>query len=151
MGLKLLGDNRDEQAVKDGALVNFGSNPDGTLKVGRVKPLNNTHYEDRLAALRRRHPRAGERDPNIERADQIHAMAEKVFIELVQGDTAIGKSAWLDADGNAIADTVQNRIAILEDRDWFQDVALAASARETFRREQFEDDSGNSPRSSTGD
>lgn len=153
--LKLKGYDRDEELVKHGALVNMGANDDGTVRVARIKPLNSTAYEDRLAALRRRHPRAGERDPEIERGDQRHAMAEKVLVELVDGECEMSSgekviSRWLDVDGNVIEDTFENRRALLIDRDFFQDVVFAAAARETFRREQVEADLGNASSSSTG-
>jgi hypothetical protein len=154
--LKLQGYEKDDDLVRSGALVSFGKNADGTQRVARILPLNSAAYDDRLAALRRRHPRAGERDPDVERSDQRQTMAEKVLVELLDGDCTMDDgtevvSRWFTVDGETIEDKFENRRDLLFDRDFFLDVASAANARETFRRQVFEDDAKNSKRSSSGD
>lgn len=148
--LKVQGYAKDEQLVADGVAVDFGKNPDGTKRVAILKPLNSAAYEDRLTALNKASGRAIRRDPEIERENQIQALADKVFVQIVQGDVGGLKSAWYDADGAPIADTTENRAAMLRDRDLFVDVISGAGERETFRRQEFDANLGNSPTSSTG-
>jgi hypothetical protein len=149
--LKVQGYSKDETLATDGVPVSFGKNIDGkTSRIAILKPLNSAAYEDRLTALNKASGRAIRRDPEIERANQIKAVAEKVFVSIVQGEIGGQTSAWLDEDGQPIADTFENRAAMLEDRDLFVDVITGAGERETFRRQEFESNLGNSQKSSTG-
>lgn len=148
--LKVQGYAKDEQLVADGVPISFGKNVDGTQRIAILKPLNTAAYEDRLTALNKASGRAVRRDPEVERENQIRAIAEKVFVSIVQGEVDGTQSAWYDADGAPIADTVENRRAMLRDRDLFVDVITGAGERETFRRQDYEADLGNSPKSSTG-
>lgn len=148
--IKVQGYELDDQLVNEGAPISFGKNKDGTQRVAILKPMNSAAYEDRLNALNKASGRAVFRDKDIERENQIQAIAEKCFIRIVNGEIGGIRSAWYDSEGEVIEDSCENRIAILADRNLLNDVVLGCAERETFRRQQLEADLGNSPKSSTG-
>ncbi len=148
--LRVQGYALDTNLATDGAPVSFGKNDDETQRIAILRPLNSAAYEDRLNALNKASGRAVFRDKDVERENQARAIAEKVFVKLVFGEVGGKKSAWYDEDGREIEDTVENRIAMLADRNLLNDVIVGAAERDTFRRQQLEADLGNSPQSSTG-
>ena len=134
MTIKLAGYAKDDQKVKDGVQVNLGTNEDGTKRWILVKPLNSAAYEDRLEALKKPHGRAVERDKALLREIQRRAFCEVCFVNL---------GGWKGEDGTVIENTLENRIAMCEDRDFYADAITAAGERYTFEANAKEADAGN--------
>jgi len=137
------GFEKDAELVKNGAQVGLGKNAKGEPQGVLVKPANTAAFEDRLTALSRKYsPSTLRSDPELQREIENQVLAEKAFI---------GFWGLLDGDGAPIENSYENRLAMLEDRDFRADVVSACTMRETFRRAQQEDALGNSARSSSGD
>lgn len=159
--ITLQGYEKDPELVANGARVSLGKNPDGSVRVIRVKPLNSAAYEDRLNARRKQYSRATlQSDPEIDARLQRDTVAEKVFVgfenfysagsfEQITGPD--GLKVWKVREGvEPLSDDFPTRRAMIEDRDFYVQVLEAAGTMETFRKFQAESDLGNSQTSSGG-
>lgn len=137
------GYEKDPDLVKNGAPVGLGKNAKGERRVILVRPANSAAFEDYLTALARQYsPVTLKNDPELVRDLEDKALAGKGFIAM---------TGFLHPDGSEIEDTEENRLAMLLDRDFRNQVVAACSAMETFRKAHTAAALGNSPTSSSGD
>lgn len=128
----------DKDLETKGAWV-FLDSFEGSVRVARA---NNNEYRKALVeALKpfRKYENSKKEPPEFiikEREEAVlRAVAEHVFLEM--------KNFF--SNGKEIENTVENRLRMLEDTDFFSNVMEAAALRETFRNEAREDEAKNLP------
>jgi len=158
--VRLAGYALDQELEKSGVRVVFGRNSDGSERWVHVFPINTARYESRLQARRKRVSQVMLRNnPEIDLGFQRETIAELIFTDhggwFEEGDDAfveVKPGVFELRDGvTVLPNDYDTRLAMLEDRNFFLDVTVCASSKETFQRQRHtEEAQGNSPRSSSG-